>query len=116
MKCLLGCLMLLGPRLALFVLFLTSDYLGDAYEMNLWPFLGFLFLPWTTLTYAYAQNEGGGLEGSYLVLWVLALLTDLFFTRQTGTNNSEARLKMTRMVRNGSEPRDVDIRVIDKDE
>ena len=114
MKCLLGCLMLLGPRLALFVLFLTSDYLRDAYEMNLWRFLGFLFLPWTTLTYAYAQNAGGGREGSYLALWGLALLTDLFFTRQT--NNPEARFKMTRMVRNRSEPRDVDIRVIDKDE
>ena len=116
MKCCLGCLMLMGPRLALFVLFLSGDYLGRAYEGNLWPFLGFLFLPWTTLTYAWALNEGGGLEGPYLALWVVALLTDLFFTRQSGSRGSEARLQMTKIVRSSSRARVVDVEVIDTDE
>lgn len=116
MKCCLGCLMLLGPRLALFLLFLSSDYLGRAYEGNFWPFLGFLFLPWSTLAYAYAQNEGDGLEGPYLALWMVALFTDLFFTRQNGSRNSEARLKMTKFVRSSSRARVVDVEVIDTDE
>ena len=107
--------MLLGPRFALFVLFLTGDWLGRAYELNLWPFLGFLFLPWTTLAYAYAINEGGGLQGPYLVLWLIALMTDLFFTRQSGTKDSEARLKMTRMVRKRTRARSVKATIIDID-
>ena len=77
--------MLLGPRLALFSLFLTSDYLGRAYDLNLWPFLGFIFLPWTTLAFAYAQNEGGGLQGPFLALWIVALITDLVRPAARGT-------------------------------
>ena len=115
MQCCLGCLMLLGPRFVLFVLFLTSDWLGRAYDINLWPFLGFLFLPWTTLAYAYALNEGGGLQGPYLALWMVALLTDLFFTRQSGSKDSAARLKVTRIVQRKTRPRSVDARVIDID-
>ncbi len=116
MKCCLGCLMSLGARLALFVLFLTSDYLGDAYELNLWPFLGFILLPWTTLAYAYAQNEAGGLEGPYLALWLIALLTDLLSTRVNVSKDSEARLKMNKIVRKKSGARVVDAEVIDVDE
>jgi len=116
MKCCLGCLIFLWPRLVLFVLFLTSDYLGDAYDgPNLWPFLGFIFLPWTTLAYAYAQNEGGGLEGVYLALWIIALFTDLFSTRVNGSKDSEARLKMTKIVRERSQARVVDVEVIETD-
>jgi hypothetical protein len=75
--CLVGCLALSFPRLAVLVLFLFSDYLGRAYEGNFWPFLGFLFLPWTTLAYAVAMNENGGqLSGWYVALYVLALLMD----------------------------------------
>ena len=116
MKCCLGCLMVLGPRLALFVLFLFSDYLSRAYELNLWPFLGFLFLPWTTLTYAIAQNEGGGLTGFYLLLWVIALLADLFYTRQSGAKHTEARIKMTKIVRRRSRSYVVDGKVLDSNE
>ena len=76
-------------------------------------FFGFLFLPWTTLAFAYAQNEGGGLQGPFLALWVVALITDLFFTRQSGSKDSEARLKMTEMVQQRSQARVVDVEVID---
>jgi len=75
--CLLGCLALTTPRLVVALLFLFSDYLGRAYETQFWPFLGFLFLPWTTLAYAVAMNQNHGHLGSwYLALYVLALLMD----------------------------------------
>ncbi len=78
MPCLLGCLALTAPRLVVALLFLFSDYLGRAYETNFWPFLGFLFLPWTTLAYAVAINQNhGDLGGWYMALYVLALLMDL---------------------------------------
>ncbi len=77
MGCFIGCLALATPRFAIFLVFLFSDYLGRAYETNFWPFLGFLFLPLTTLSYAFAMNAGGGVHGIYLVLMVVAVLGDL---------------------------------------
>lgn len=57
----IGCLVLLllvaSPRLVLFVTWLFTGYLGRAFETTIWPFLGFLFLPWTTLLYAVGANE-----------------------------------------------------------
>lgn len=77
MGCFIGCLALITPRFAIFLVFLFSDYLGRAYETNFWPFLGFLFMPLTTLAYAFAVNAGGGVHGMYLVLMVVAVLADL---------------------------------------
>ena len=59
---LLGCLALGAPRLVLFLVWLLSDYLGRAYASNFWPFLGFLFLPLTTLAYAWAKNSSGSVN------------------------------------------------------
>ena len=77
MGCLVGCLGLLFPRLVLFFVFLFSDYLGRAYETNFWHFLGFLFMPLTTLAYAWAVNTNGTVTGIYLVVVVIAVLIDL---------------------------------------
>jgi hypothetical protein len=72
-----GCLALLTPRFAIVLVVLFSDYIGRAYETTLWPFLGFLFLPLTTLAYAWAINSRGSVEGIYLAVVVVAALTDL---------------------------------------
>jgi hypothetical protein len=80
MGCFVGCLALLFPRLVLFFVFLFSNYLGRAYETNFWPFLGFLFMPLTTLAYAWAVNTNGTVTGVYLVVVVIAVLFDLGLT------------------------------------
>jgi hypothetical protein len=54
-----------------------SDYIGRAYETTIWPLLGFLFMPLTTLAYAYAINSNGSVAGGYLIVVVLAVLIDL---------------------------------------
>lgn len=77
MGCLAGCLALVFPRLALALIFLMSTYLSRAYETTLWPFLGFLFMPFTTLAYAFAVNTNGTVTGIYLVVVVIAVLMDL---------------------------------------
>jgi len=41
------------------------------------PLLGFLFLPWTTIAWAIAQNELGGTNGIGLLVIVLGLLADI---------------------------------------
>lgn len=72
-----GCLALFAPRVAIVIVVVFSDYLGRAYETVLWPFLGFLFLPLTTLAYAWAINSRGTVSGAHLVVVVLAVLIDL---------------------------------------
>ena len=56
MPCLLLIIFLAFPRIALVLLFLSSNYLQRAYHGLLLPLLGFLFLPLTTLAYAWMTN------------------------------------------------------------
>ena len=77
MGCLVGCVAVVFPRLVLFLIFLTSSYIGRAYETNIWPILGFVFMPYTTIAYAWAVNSNGTVTGIYLVVVVIAVLMDL---------------------------------------
>jgi len=77
MYCLVGCLALSAPRLAIVLVVIFSDYIGTAYATLIWPVLGFLFMPTTTLAYAWAIHSRGSVEGLQLVLVVLAVLIDL---------------------------------------
>lgn len=75
MSCLLALLSLVTPRLVIVLLVIFSDYIGEAYDGWLFPLLGFFFMPLTTLAYAFAMH-GGGLDGFYLALFVVAVLLD----------------------------------------
>ena len=81
MPCFLGCLALAFPRVAVFLVWLFSGgYFTKAFGSALLPLLGFLFLPLTTLAYAYAHNSlahGGSLTSLGWLLTLIALLIDL---------------------------------------
>jgi hypothetical protein len=77
MPCLVGCLALAMPRLAMVLVVLFSNYIGRAYETALWPLLGFFFMPLTTLAYAWAINSRGAVAGGHLAVVVVAVLIDL---------------------------------------
>ena len=77
MYCLVGCIGLVTPRLAIVLVVIFSDYIGRAYDTLTWPVLGFLFMPTTTLAYAWAINSRGSVEGFQLVVVVIAVLIDL---------------------------------------
>jgi len=77
MPVLVGCLALAAPRFAILLVVFFSNYIGRAYETALWPFIGFLFMPLTTLAYAWAINSRGSVEGVHLVVVVIAVLMDL---------------------------------------
>jgi len=79
MPCLVGCLALAFPRLAIILVWLFSAYLQQAYITVLWPVLGFIFLPLTTLAYAWAwhQNNAQPFQGLGMALIIIAALFDL---------------------------------------
>lgn len=77
MPCLMALIAVFFPRVVIVLVFLFSDYLGRAYETALWPILGFIFLPFTTLAYAWAINSAGALTGIHLFIFVIAVLMDL---------------------------------------
>ena len=82
MPCLLGCLALLMPRLVLGCLFVFTHYLDGVWQTRYWPVLGFLFMPLTTLAYAFARNTspGGSVTGWYLALVIAAAVLDVGMT------------------------------------
>ena len=73
----IGCIALATPRLAIVLVVVFGDYIGRAYDTLTWPLLGFLFMPTTTLAYAWAINSRGSVEGLQLVVVVIAVLIDL---------------------------------------
>ena len=77
MCCVVVLLALVGPRFVLVLMWLFGDYLSRAYDSFLIPVLGFIFLPWTTLAYAFAQNSLGGLNGLGLLVVILGVLVDI---------------------------------------
>lgn len=77
MPCLLLIVVLAFPRIVLLLLFFMSNYIERAYHGILLPLLGFIFLPLTTLTYAWIVNGGQRTEGVYLVILIVAVLIDL---------------------------------------
>jgi hypothetical protein len=53
----------LGPRIALAAWWLFGDRVDAAFDTWVWPLLGLLFLPWTTLFYVIAWSPVGGVSG-----------------------------------------------------
>jgi hypothetical protein len=77
MPCLVLILFLAFPRIALVLLFLFSNYLQNAYHGFLLPLLGFLFLPLTTLAYAWMINAGRPTTGINLLILIVAVVIDV---------------------------------------
>jgi hypothetical protein len=77
MPCLIVILVLAFPRIALLLLFFLSNYLERAYHGLLLPLLGFIFLPLTTLVYAWEVNSHLPLEGINLLILIVAVVIDV---------------------------------------
>jgi uncharacterized oligopeptide transporter (OPT) family protein len=77
MPCLFLIVILLFPRVALALLFLFTHYLDRAYHSILLLILGFLFLPFTTLVYAWMVNSHLPVAGINLLWLLLAVMADL---------------------------------------
>lgn len=77
MPCLLLLLTLAFPRIAIVLLYLFSNFLERAYHSLLIIILGFIFLPLTTIVYAWVVNSHEPLQGIYLVAVIVSVVIDL---------------------------------------
>lgn len=77
MPCLLLLLTLAFPRVVIVLLYLFSNFLERAYHSLVIIVIGFLFLPVTTIVYAWVVNSHHPVEGFYLVAVIISVLIDL---------------------------------------
>jgi hypothetical protein len=77
MPCLIVILLVAFPRIALAVIFFTSNYLQRAYQNLLIPLVGFIFLPLTTLVYAWLTNNHQPMAGINLIILLVAVIIDI---------------------------------------
>jgi hypothetical protein len=78
----MGCLFILiaalSPRLAVLLMWIFTPWVDRAFGPIIWPILGIIFFPLTTLLYVILWNTGGrGVTGWEWFLVVLAVLGDL---------------------------------------
>ena len=76
MPCLLVFLILLAPRVVLVLMWLFSHMLDRAYHGMIVPLLGFIFLPITTIVYAWMVNSGLPIQGVNLIILIVAVVLD----------------------------------------
>lgn len=77
MCCLLAVFMLAGPRIGILIWWLVDQSRWEeAFGNFAWAFLGFLFLPWTTLMFVLVAPDGNivGFDWAWLAL---SLMSDL---------------------------------------
>ncbi|UCC61721.1 MAG: hypothetical protein JSV36_13060 [Anaerolineae bacterium] len=76
MCCFFTTLMLLGPRAAILIWWLVYPVRWQlAFDTWIWPLLGFIFVPWTTLMYVLVAP--GGVIGFDWVWIALAVVADI---------------------------------------
>jgi hypothetical protein len=90
----MGCLVLLtaaiSPRLALFIVWVFTDFVDRAYDSFIVPFLGLLFLPWTTLIYSLAYAPRVGVTGWGWLFVLLGFLSDIASYAESARRNRES--------------------------
>jgi hypothetical protein len=78
MPCLLIIFSIFFPRVIMIGIALFTSWFSAAFHTMLWPILGFLFMPYTTLAYMAAMlNNHHNASGGWLALIIIAALVDL---------------------------------------
>ena len=89
MCCLFAILVLIGPRAAILVWWLFDQIRwAAAFDTFIWPLLGFLFLPWTTLVWVLVFP--GGIDGFDWLWLAIGLAIDVASWASGAANRSRA--------------------------
>jgi hypothetical protein len=88
--CLVALAALLSPRFAIFLIWLFGDRMSYAFDSFWIGFIGFLFLPWTTLAWTVAYAPLAGVTGFGWFIVVLGFIIDI------GSYSSAAQARRAR--------------------
>ena len=78
MGCIFAVLALAVPRVLMLFIFLLTDWFPRAFQTQVWPIIGFLFMPYTTLAYLAAMlNNNHTVSGGWLALLIVAVIVDV---------------------------------------
>jgi hypothetical protein len=87
--CLIALLAGFAPRLVIILAWLFSDRWSLVWDTWVWPLLGFIFLPYTTIMYVLVWNIATGVSG-WDWLWIgLGLVLDIMKWAQIANNRKE---------------------------
>jgi hypothetical protein len=67
--CLLAIAAGLAPRLVLIIMWIVGPRITAAFESFIWPLLGIIFLPYTTIMYVLVWSPATGIQG-WDWLWI----------------------------------------------
>jgi hypothetical protein len=67
----------LGPRIVLALWWIFGDKVDAVWSTWVWPLLGLLLLPWTTLFYVIVWSAVGGVSGAEWLLVALGVVLDI---------------------------------------
>ncbi len=89
--CLIAVIAAFAPRIALLLVWVFTPYVSQAFHSFVWPLLGLIFLPFTTLLYALMYHPGQGVLG-WGWFWVaLGLFLDI--SNYTGGYGGRSRYR-----------------------
>ena len=92
--CFLSLFLTLGPRLAVAFMWIFTDRVSQAFESNILPLVGIIFLPLTTFAYVLVWDPiEGGVTGLGWLAVIAAFLLDLSINAGTVYGNRQRVLK-----------------------
>jgi hypothetical protein len=90
----MGCLFLLvtilSPRLGILLLWAFTNYVSRAFDTWIWPLLGLILLPWTTLLYILVAAPVGSISFWGWLFVALGLVMDISGHVNSYTSRSQA--------------------------
>lgn len=90
MGCLIIALAFFAPRVLLFVGWITGFFItAHPWDTKMWPILGFIFLPFTTLCFGAVHVYNAGVfDGIWLIAMIFAVVFDIGTTHSSTPSSS----------------------------
>ena len=91
MGCLFLLITMLSPRLGIIILWVFTDYVSRSFTTWIWPLLGLIFLPWTTLFYILVAAPAGGITWWGWLFVAIGFLSDVAAHANAYANRQQAQ-------------------------
>ena len=87
--CLLAMTAAFAPRLVLLFMWIVGPRVNAAFDSFIWPLLGLIFLPYTTIMYVLVWTSGIGVSGWDWIWILLGVVLDIMKWGQIANNRRQ---------------------------